>query len=281
MAQHLLWTPTAETFSHHHLAHVMNFWKLGHPAKFHLNVKPGGTDDLVLTFQLPSLSQPIPPPYVEPELVPHPPSIEGRSSDCLKKANFSRVKRRLRRAAERTATAAVKGADEKTLAEKESAEKAAADQKAAKVVAEYEAAEKLAAENDAEKAIAKEVDNEKVSTEKIAAGKVAAVKVVTEKVAAGKVTAEKDATKKEFAEKETAAAKTSCCGSKLRASLPCWSCDKMFPVDDQGYIPEHLCAKDFPVRPCPVKPGPSAPVVLKKQVRMLDGSPIWSPRAKH
>ena len=216
MAQHLLWTPTAETFSHHHLAHVMNFWKLGHPAKFHLNVKPGGTDDLVLTFQLPSLSQPIPPLYVEPELVPHPPSSEGRSSDCLKKANFSRVKRRLRRAAERTAAAAEKNAAKKeaaemTVAKNEPAEKAVAEKEAAeRTVAEKEAAAKTVAD--------KEVDN--VVTENEAAEKVAA--------------AEKDAAKKEFAEKEVATASTSCCGSEQQASLACWICHKMFTVDDQG-----------------------------------------------
>ena len=197
------------------------------------------------------------------------------SSDCLKKVNSSRVKRRLRRAAERTAAAAEKEAAERTVAEKEAAEKAVADKEAAKVVAETKAAEK-----GAESATAKEVDSEKVFAEKAADEKVATQNVAAEKVAVGKATAEKDAAKKKLAEKETGAASTSSCGSKPRASLPCWSCDKMFPVDDQGYIPEHLCAKDFPVRSCPVKPGPSAPVILKKQVRMLDGSPIWSPRAK-
>ena len=70
--------------------------------------------------------------------------------------------------------------------------------------------------------------------------------IVTENEAAEKVaTAEKDAAKKEFAEKEVATASTSRCGSEQRASLACWSCDKMFTVDDQGYIPEHPCAKDF------------------------------------
>ena len=291
MAHHLLWTPTAETFAHHQLAQVMNFWKLGHPAKFHLDVKSGGISELVLTFQLPSPSEPIPPPYVVPEQVPHPssPSSTGRSSDCLKKANYSRVKRRLRRAAERTAAAAEKDATEKTLAEKEAPVKAATDKEAAKVVAEKigaenAAAEKVAkneaAEKNAEKATAKEVDADKVSAEKISAEKAVAKKVATEKVVAEKVAAGKATAKKELAVKESAAASTSSCGSEQRASLPCWSCDKMFPVDNQGYIPEHLCAKDFPIRSSPVKPGPSAPVVLKKQVRMLDGSPIWSPRAK-
>ena len=108
-----------------------------------------------------------------------------------------------------------------------------------------------------------------------AAAKVAAAEVAAAEKAAVEVPA-KEAAEKEAAEKEAAAesASTSCCGSKQQA-LSCWSCDKLFTVDDQGYIPEHQCAK-----PSPVGPGPSAPMVFKKPVRMLDGSPVWSPRRK-
>ena len=95
-------------------------------------------------------------------------------------------------------------------------------------------------------------------------------------VAAEKASAEKDAAKKEGAE-----ASTSSCERKQQAFLPCWNCDVMFPTDDQGYIPEHNCAMPSPVHsPKGVRPGPKPPMVFKKPVRMLDGSPVWSPRPK-
>ena len=95
-------------------------------------------------------------------------------------------------------------------------------------------------------------------------------------VAAEKASAEKDAAKKEGAE-----ASTSSCERKQQAFLPCWNCDVMFPTDDQGYIPEHDCATPSPVHsPWSVRPGPKPPMVFKKPVRMLDGSPVWSPRLK-
>ena len=55
----------------------------------------------------------------------------------------------------------------------------------------------------------------------------------------------------------------------------------MFVTDEQGYIPEHHCAQPPPVHsPKGGRPGPSPPMVLKKPVRMLDGSPVWSTRPK-
>ena len=139
MAHHLLWTPTAETFAHHQLAQVMNFWKLGHPAKFHLDVKPGGISDLVLTFQLPSSCEPIPPPSAPPS----PQSAVNRSCG-LKKANFSRVRRREKRAAERAA------------AENAAAASVAAENAAAATVKEAEAAAEKAALESAATEIAAE-----------------------------------------------------------------------------------------------------------------------------
>ena len=99
-----------------------------------------------------------------------------------------------------------------------------------------------------------------------------------ETVASKKATAEKEAA----VEKEAAEASTSCCGSEQQARLlPCWSCDEMFATDDQGYIPEHSCAQPSPVHsPESVRPGPKPPMVFKKPVRMLDGSPVWSLRPK-
>ena len=104
--------------------------------------------------------------------------------------------------------------------------------------------------------------------------KVAVEVAAAEKAAVEVAAAEKVAAKEAAEEATTESASTSCCGSERRA-LSCWSCDKMFTVDDQGYIPEHQCAK-----PSPVRPGPSPPLVFKKPVRMLDGSPVWSPRQK-
>ena len=64
---------------------------------------------------------------------------------------------------------------------------------------------------------------------------------------------------------------------KLLSRTPGWSCDEMFATNDQGFIPEHNCAKPSPVHsPKSVRPGPKPPIVLKKPVRMLDGSPVWS-----
>ena len=64
-------------------------------------------------------------------------------------------------------------------------------------------------------------------------------------------------------------------GSKPSPPLPCWKCDKVFNVDGEGYIPEHHCAEPLPVQPSKgVRPEPSPPRILKKPVRMLDGTPV-------
>ena len=198
----------------------------------------------------------------------------GTSSNCwgVPRPSPSRVRRRERRAAERAVAeeeAAAKAAAEKVDAEKADDEKAAAE----KAAAEQAAAEKAAAE----KAAAEKAAAEKAAAEKAAAEKAAAEKAAAEKAAAEKATAER-AAEKAAAEK----ASTSCCGSEQqKPPMSCWSCDEMFATDDQGYIPEHNCVQTPPVHsPKSVRPGPKPPMVLKKPVRMLDGSPAWSSRPK-
>ena len=63
MAFQAPWSPTAHAFAQHQFAHVTNFWKQGRPARFRLEVLPGGKAELNLTFQLPPASEVIPPPY--------------------------------------------------------------------------------------------------------------------------------------------------------------------------------------------------------------------------
>ena len=187
----------------------------------------------------------------------------GHFSGCWgePKDGPSRVRRRERRAAMRAA--AENAAAEKVAAEKVAAEKAAAE----KAAAEKVAAEKVAAEK---------VASEKVAAEKAAAEKAAAEKAAAEKAAAEKAAAEKAAAERTATEEEAPLASTSCCKSKQQAMMSCWSCDELFATDDQGYIPEHNCAETLPS----VRPGPKPPMVFKKPVRMLDGSPVWSPRPK-
>ena len=57
------WSPTAHAFAHHQFSHVANFWKQGRPASFRLEALPGGHAQLNITFQLPSASEVIPPPF--------------------------------------------------------------------------------------------------------------------------------------------------------------------------------------------------------------------------
>ena len=57
------WSPTAQAFAHHQFSHVVNFWKQGRQASFQLETFPGGFAKLNLTFQLPSASQLVPPPF--------------------------------------------------------------------------------------------------------------------------------------------------------------------------------------------------------------------------
>ena len=194
--------------------------------------------------------------------------IADSPGDASGRGSPSRLRRRMRRAAQRATTV-------KTDPKQSVAEKAATEE----VIAEKEAAEKA----DAEKAAAEKADAEKLAAEKADAEREAAEKAVAEKEAAEKAVAEKEVVVKGAAEQAAAEkASTSLCGSAgRRAQLPCWSCDEMFTVDSQGYIPEHQCAKPSPVlSPKGVGPGPSPPMVFKKPVRMLDGSPVWSRRPK-
>ena len=203
-------------------------------------------------------------------------------SDCwgVPKWSPSRVRRRERRIAERASLgAAVKVAAGEVTAEKADAEKATPEE----VVAEKVATEEVVAEKVVEKAIAEEViaDNAAAEAEQGSAEKEAAGKDAAENKYAEKEAFEKEAAEKEAAVKEDAEASTSLCGRKQQAMMPCWSCDEMFATDDEGFIPEHFCAKTLPVHsPKGVRPGPKPPMVFKKPVRMLDGSPVWSPRPK-
>ena len=219
--------------------------------------------------------------------------IADSPGDASGRGSPSRLRRRMRRAAQRATTVktdpkqsvAEKAATEEVIAVKEAAEKAEAEKAAAeKADAEKVAAEKADAEREAaEKAVAEKEAAEKAVAEKEAAEKADAEKADAEKAAAKKAAAEKEVVVKGAAEQAAAEkASTSLCGSAgRRAQLPCWSCDEMFTVDSQGYIPEHQCAKPSPVlSPKGVGPGPSPPMVFKKPVRMLDGSPVWSRRPK-
>ena len=65
------WTPTAHAFAQHQFSHVANFWKQGRQASFRLEALPCGRAELNLTFQLPPASEVVPPPaQVYPTDVP-------------------------------------------------------------------------------------------------------------------------------------------------------------------------------------------------------------------
>ena len=57
------WSPTAQAFAYHQFSHVANFWEQGRQASFQLEALPGGLAKLNLTFQLPSASELVPPPF--------------------------------------------------------------------------------------------------------------------------------------------------------------------------------------------------------------------------
>ena len=119
------WSPTAEMFAQHQFSHVLNFWKLGLCADFHLQADGSGIAELKLNFKLPSPSVPIPPPNLPPSCAPFTPLPSG-----LKKASSSRERRREKRAAERTATETATAAEEATAenATAETAEKTGAEE---------------------------------------------------------------------------------------------------------------------------------------------------------
>ena len=62
MPRMALWTPTAQCFVQHQISHTLNFWRLGHPAVYHLESLSDGRAKLNLSFCLPSPSEIIPPP---------------------------------------------------------------------------------------------------------------------------------------------------------------------------------------------------------------------------
>ena len=138
----------------------------------------------------------------------------GVPDDVSVRRNPSRLRRRLRRAAERAAT-------EKTNSEQSVAKKAATEE----VVAEKEAAEKVDAEKEAaacsEKIAAEKADVKREAAEKADAEREAAETAYDEKEAAEKSDVEKAAAKKAAAEKKLAVkgaaeASTSSCGSAGR-----------------------------------------------------------------
>ena len=111
-------------FAQHQLNHVANFWKLGLGATYHLEAQAGGKASLTLTFALPSPSDPIPPPFAPC------PTPSTNYSESLNKANWSRIRRREKRASQRAAAA--EKAPENGVTEKSNdAEEAASAEKAA------------------------------------------------------------------------------------------------------------------------------------------------------
>ena len=167
----------------------------------------------------------------------------------LHKQSPSRLRRREKRAAERKQSAAA----EKCAAEKAAAEKCAA---------------------------------EKAAAEEFAAEKAAAEKFAVEKAAAEKCA---DTAKAEQAASESAAsadvASTSCLGSQYQSTpwTTCWTCEgDLSPGHKCDGPPGHIsvAACVSPLNPAVVRPSPSAPIVLKKPVKMVEGSPIWTPRTK-
>ena len=136
-----LWTPTAEQFVQHQLAHVSNFWKLGLPAEFHLVSRNGEMAELKLSFSLHAAGDPIPPPCGAPN-----PAFHASGRESLKKASQSRLQRSERRAAERAAAAKLAG---EKVAEKVSEKKSAEELAIVKAdVAEEAATEDSIAEED-------------------------------------------------------------------------------------------------------------------------------------
>ena len=76
------WTPTSQNFVQHQLNHTLNFWKLGHPAVFHLESLSDGRAKLNLTFCLPPPSEIIPPP---PPSFPTPAPTHPASGPLLRR----------------------------------------------------------------------------------------------------------------------------------------------------------------------------------------------------
>ena len=80
-APQLRWSPTAEDFTRHQLSHVTNFWRQGRQAEFRLTTLPSGQAKLCLTFELPSASESIPPPFSPPRNFVRSPFPQGYGSN--------------------------------------------------------------------------------------------------------------------------------------------------------------------------------------------------------
>ena len=231
----------------------------------------------------------------------------------LPKVNNSQMRRRERRAAGRAAAAVAAGeAAAKKVAvvafEEVIASAAAVKTTSKKVNAEEASGNGTTAEEaflvvTAEKASAKKVETEEVATI-VAAKEAAAIakKAVAEEAApcfpltsvklhenpeaesAEKAFSETDAVSANVNSQHCDVAVTSCLGSKLTALENCWNCGEAFSNDHQCDISPVKTGSGSGTFPGPKsgrqRPSPSAPIVLKKPVRMLDGSPAFPPRRK-
>ena len=242
------WTPAALQFVQHQLAQVSNFWKLGLPAEFHLVSQNDGTAELKLSFSLLAPGDSLPPPM--PTSVPKS-APNSCASQCLKKASPCQMRRRVRRAAVRAAAAAEK-ADAVVIDEEAAAKKA--------VTEEVAQLNSVAVCHDAE---IEQLKDAKVNEQTV------------QNADASSLTCD--------------AAVTSCLGSQLASPGNCWNCGGAFSSDHQCDVspvkPESVKLASSLNLPPDLKiskqrPSPSAPVVLKKPVRMLDGSPAFPPRQK-
>ena len=236
------------------------------------------------------------------------PESEDRSRlwPGLQKANNSQMRRRERRAAGRAAAAVAAGeAAAKKVAvvafEEVIASAAAVKTTSKKVNAEEASGSGTTAQEallvvNAEKASAKKVETEEVAT--IVAAKEATTKKAdaeeavscfpltsvkfhgnSEVESAEKAQSENDALTANVNSQHCDIAVTSCLGSKLTARENCWNCGETFSNDHQcDILPVKTGSGSgtFPgQKVCKQRPSPSAPVVLKKPVRMLDGSPAF------
>ena len=248
------WTPAALQFVEHQLAQVSNFWKLGLPAEFHLVSQNDGTAELKLSFSLHAPGDSLPPPM--PTSIPKSaPNFCG--SQRLRKASPCQMRRRVRRAAVRAAAADEAAA---VVTTEEAAAKKAVTEKVAEEVAS--AAQLNSVENCPKAEIEQVKDDAKVDEHRV------------QSADASSPTCD--------------VAVTSCLGSQLAPQGNCWNCGEAFASDHQCDISRVSLesvklASSLNLPPVPIskqRPSPSAPVVLKKPVRMLDGSPAFPPCQK-
>ena len=229
----------------------------------------------------------------------------------LHKVNNSQVRRRERRAAGRAAAADAAGEAAAKLVAVVASEEVIASAGAEKATSRKVDAEEASGNGTtaeeaflvvtAEKTAAMKVETEEVATI-VAAKEAAAKKAVAEEAApcfpltsvklhenpeaesAEKALSETDAVNANVNSQHCDVAVTSCLGSKLTALENCWNCGETFLNDHQCDISPVKTGSGSGTFPgpkvCRQRPSPSAPVVLKKPVRMLDGSPAFPPRRK-